>query len=658
MIFDRKKLSDQQLLDFYESLLLPRRIEEKMLVLLRQGKISKWFSGWGQEAISIAAVKAMHKDEFLLPVHRNLGVFTGRNVPLAKLFAQFQGKESGFTKGRDRSFHFGTLEHHIVGMISHLGPQMAIADGIALAHQLKGEKKATLVFSGDGASSEGDFHEALNVAAVWQLPVIFVIEHNGYGLSTTSEEQFRFKQFTDKGPGYGMEAVKVDGNNILEMYHCLSSIAEKIRESPRPFLVEAITYRMRGHEEASGTHYVPEEYFEEGRTKDPVHNYEVFLEASGILSPSLKSTINARIKSAIDHAIETAFNEKGPTASTPKELGDIYAPHRSKSTIPTACRTEKLRMVDAIKEGLWQCMDRFPELVLMGQDIGNYGGVFKITDGFLKNFGEARVRNTPLCESAIIGTALGLSIQGFKTMVEMQFADFVSCGFNQIVNNLAKIHYRWGQNADVVIRMPTGAGVGAGPFHSQSNEAWFFHTPGLKIVYPSSPVAAKGLLAAAIEDPNPCLFFEHKALYRSISEEVPVDYYTEEIGKAKLVHKGSHASIITYGAGVHWAMATIKEANIDADILDLQTLLPWDKEAVLETVKKTNKVIILHEATLTGGIGAEIAAWISENCFEHLDAPVMREASLDTPVPFSGALEENFLPKSRFKKKLQQLLDY
>lgn len=658
MKFLRKKYSDETLRGLYEALLRPRLIEEKMLILLRQNKISKWFSGIGQEAISVGITQALDQDEYILPMHRNLGVFTGRELPFVRLFAQWQGTMMGYTKGRDRSFHFGTNEHHIVGMISHLGPQNGVADGIALATRLQGEKKITVVFNGDGGTSQGDFHEALNVAAVWDLPVIFVIENNGYGLSTPSSEQFKCKQFIDKAIGYGIEGVQVDGNNVLEVYDTVRSLAESMRKKPRPILLECLTFRMRGHEEASGTKYVPKKLMEEWAKKDPVENFETYLIHEKVIDVKYTEAVRKKIKKEIDAGLNEAFEEKLPEASTERELNDVYAPF-TQQTISHSEKTTEKRFIDAISDGLRQSMERHNNLVLMGQDIADYGGVFKITEGFVEKFGKDRVRNTPLCESAIVGTALGLSIKGMKAMVEMQFADFVTEGFNQIVNNLAKTHWRWGQSADVVVRMPTGAGTAAGPFHSQSNEAWFFHTPGLKIVYPSNPYDAKGLLCAALEDPNPYLYFEHKVLYRSVKDEIPDDYYTIEIGKAKLVTEGSDLSIITYGMGVHWAKEILSNApEVRADLLDLRTLLPWDKEAVLETVKKTSRVLVLHEDTLTGGIGAEIAAWISEHAFAYLDAPVKRVASLDTAIPFASTLENNFLPKGRIKNAIEELLSY
>ncbi len=665
MKFNRKKYTDETLKKLYEALLFPRMIEEKMLILLRQNKISKWFSGIGQEAIAVGLTQALQDDEYILPMHRNLGVFTGRNIPFTKLFAQWQGTMNGLTKGRDRSFHFGTNEHHIVGMISHLGPQNGVADGIALGSILKNENKITAVFNGDGGTSEGDFHEAINVAAVWDLPVIFVIENNGYGLSTPSNEQFRCKNFIDKAIGYGIEGVKVDGNNILEVYDTVRKIAADMRKNPKPVLLECITFRMRGHEEASGTKYVPKKLMEEWAKKDPVENFENYLLAEKVVDEKYIAQQRKKIKQEIESGLEEAFKETHPEASTETEVNDMYAPFIQNIISPFSSgegqgvRSTEKRFIDAISDGLRQSMERFSNLVLMGQDIAEYGGVFKITDGFMEKFGKGRVRNTPICESAIVGAGLGLSIKGMKAMVEMQFADFVTEGFNQIINNLAKTHWRWGQCADVVVRMPTGAGTAAGPFHSQSNEAWFFHTPGLKIVYPSNPIDAKGLLCAAIEDPNPYLFFEHKMMYRSIKDQVPDDYYTIEIGKASLAREGNDLSIITYGMGVHWAKEVLDGMpDVSADVIDLRTLLPWDKEAVETTVKKTGKVLVLHEDTLTGGIGAEIAAWISEHCFNHLDAPVMRVASLDTAIPFAPTLEKNFLPVGRLRGKVEELIGW
>jgi 2-oxoisovalerate dehydrogenase E1 component len=658
MIFDRKNLDNDKLVTFYKALLWPRLIEEKMLILLRQGRIGKWFSGIGQEAIAVGSTLAMQPHEYILPMHRNLGVFTTRDIPLSRLMAQWQGKSSGFTKGRDRSFHFGTQEYKIIGMISHLGPQMALADGIALADVLSKRNRATLVYTGEGGTSEGDFHEALNVASVWNLPVIFLIENNGYGLSTPVNEQYKCEALSDRAIGYGIEGRTIDGNNVLEVYHTINELANDIRQNPRPVLLECMTFRMRGHEEASGTKYVPQSLFDEWKEKDPITNFEKFLLDKGILTPESIQMTKHGFTTMIDIEIEKVFNESDIIPDMATEVADMYKPFGHSPIQPSGNKTVK-RYIDAISDGLKQGMRKYYNLVIMGQDIAEYGGAFKITQGFVEEFGRERVRNTPICESGIVGAAMGLSINGYKSVVEMQFADFVTCAFNQVINNLAKTHYRWEENVDVVIRMPTGAGTGAGPFHSQSNEAWFTKTPGLKVVYPAFPSDAKGLLLAAIDDPNPVIYFEHKYLYRSISEEIFDDEYTIEIGKARIVQEGKQASIITYGLGVHWAIEYVKNhPEQSMEIIDLRTLQPWDKEAVEVSARKTGRVLILHEDTLTSGFGGEIAAHLAEHCFASLDAPIMRCASLDTAIPMNKALEDQFLARGRLEEMMEKLLKY
>ena len=656
--YDKRSLSNKVLLKLYENMLKPRMIEEKMLVLLRQGKISKWFSGIGQEAISVGVTMALKDEEYILPMHRNLGVFTTRKIPLNRLFAQWQGKASGFTNGRDRSFHFGTQDYKIVGMISHLGPQLGVADGIALANVLKGNKLATAVFTGEGGTSEGDFHEALNVASVWQLPVIFCIENNGYGLSTPTSEQYNCKHLADRGKGYGIESFILDGNNVIEVYHKVKKLAESIRKRPRPILIEFKTFRRRGHEEASGTKYVPAELMKAWEAKDPIENFKQYLFENKILSKAENDMLEKNIKEEINENLKKAFNEEQIVPDLTKELNDVYKSFKYQEVTPKQ-KNQEVRLIDAISDSLRLSMKRHKDLVIMGQDIAEYGGVFKITEGFVEQFGKERVRNTPICESAIVEAGMGLSIAGMKAVMEMQFADFVSSGFNPIVNYLAKSYYRWQQNADVVVRMPCGAGVAAGPFHSQTNEAWFTKTPGLKVVYPAFPYDAKGLLATAINDPNPVLFFEHKALYRSIRQEIPLDYYTLPFGKASTLREGSDITIITYGAGVHWALEILDKHNgISADLIDLRTLQPLDKEAILDSTKKTGKVIILQEDSLFGGIASDISAMLMEECFQFLDAPVKRVGSLETPIPFAKQLEDQYLSKSRFEEALLELVSY
>lgn len=651
-------IDKETLIDLYKSVLKPRMIEEKMLVLLRQGKISKWFSGIGQEAIAIGVTKSLTEEEYILPMHRNLGVFTTRNIPLYRLFTQWQGKMSGFTKGRDRSFHFGTQEYKIVGMISHLGPQLGIADGIALANLLENKQQVCAVFTGEGATSEGDFHEALNVASVWNLPVLFCIENNGYGLSTPTLEQYKCENLADRGVGYGIESHIIDGNNVIEVYEKIAAITADMRANPRPVLIEFKTFRMRGHEEASGTKYVPQELMDEWAKKDPVTTFENLLLKDAVIDEKFIQQTKEEFKKEIEDHLARAFEEETIQVNLETELADVYHQSANELVLPSENQSN-IRFVDAISQGLEEAMKKHENLVIMGQDIAEYGGVFKITEGFVEKFGKERVRNTPICESIIVSAAYGLSVSGMKSVVEMQFADFVSSGFNPIVNLLAKSYYRWNQKADVVVRMPCGAGVGAGPFHSQTNEAWFTKTPGLKVIYPAFPQDAKGLLISAINDPNPVLFFEHKALYRSVHQDVSEGYFTVEIGKAAVLEKGSDISIISYGSGVHWVLETLKQyTDIQADVIDLRTLQPLDTETIFESVRKTGKAIILQEDSLFGGIASDISALITENCFEYLDAPVKRVASIETPIPFQSDLEKQYLPKNRFEKELLDFLKY
>ncbi len=653
--------SREELRALYRALLLPRLIEEKMLRLLRQGRLSKWFSGIGQEAIAVGVTAALQPDDVILPMHRNLGVFTGRELDLGRLFRQLFGRDGGFTRGRDRTFHFGALDRHIVGMISHLGAMLPVADGLALAFQLRGEARVAAAFTDDGATSEGDFHEAVNLAAVWKLPVIFVIENNQYGLSTPISEQYACRTLADRGPGYGLPGVVCDGNDLLAVIACVREAAARARSGAGPTLIEFQTFRMRGHEEASGTDYVPEALFEEWRERDPVRRFEAVLEAEEAFAPGERDALREAVKTSIDEQVEAALADPDPASTAERELADVYGPRRALPDGAAGGAGRDLRYVDAITDGLREVMRADERTILLGQDIAEYGGVFKVTAGFVEEFGKARVRNTPIIESGALGAAMGLALEGFRPMVEMQFGDFISCGFNQIVNNLAKTHYRWGAAVPVVIRVPVGGGVGAGPFHSQNVEAWFTHVAGLKVVAPATPADAKGLLVSAFEDGNPVLFLEHKFLYRSARGLVREGLHREPLGVARVAREGRDASVVTYGVGVVWALdaaRALAAEGIEIEVIDLRTLLPWDVEAVIASVRRTSRALVLHEAPHTGGFGGEVAATIGREAFEWLDAPVDRLAALDLPVPFSKALEEVFSPRGRLEPALRALVRY
>ena len=658
------KIAESDTLDLkalYRALVLPRTIEEKMLRLIRQGRLAKWFSGYGQEAISVGCVWGLQEDDYVLPMHRNLGVWTARGVPLPQLFCQLMGREGGYTQGRDRTFHFGTLEHSIVGMISHLGAMLPVACGLGLGGKLSQSSRVALSLIGEGATREGDFHEALNLAAIWKLPVIFVVENNQYGLSTPVSEVFAGQSFSRAAAGYGMVGRVVDGNNVLKVVSAVKDAAARARAGEGPTLLEMKTFRMRGHEEASGTRYVPDELFDVWGKKDPVDRMKRLVVKKKVFKDGELEDVHRGIEKEIDEALAFAMNQPFVRSTTEKERAGVFAASSSRLLHPNG-KSEHLRFIDAISQSLLQAMEHDSRMILMGQDIAEYGGVFKVTAGFVEEFGRERVRNTPIIESGIIGAALGLALDGHRPVVEMQYADFISCGFNQIVNNLATTHYRWGAPVPVTIRAPFGGHIGAGPFHSQSMEAWFCHVPGLKVVIPSSPYDAKGLLRSALDDPNPVLFFEHKALYRSLRGDVPIDAYHVQLGKANTVKQGSDITIVTYGIGVQWALeeaAFFEERGASIEVIDLRTLIPWDKETVFESIRKTSRVLILHEAALTGGFGGELSASIAQHCFSWLDAPPIRVGAEDLPVPFSESLEKDiYSPLSRLRASIENTLAF
>jgi 2-oxoisovalerate dehydrogenase E1 component len=643
------------------ALLLPRMVEEKMLRLIRQGRISKWFSGYGQEAIAVGCALALDPRDYILPMHRNLGVWTTRGVALRPLLCQATGRRGGFTRGRDRSFHFGLLEKRIVGMISQLGAMLPVACGLGLAARLKGEPFVALSMIGEGATRQGDFHEALNLAALWKLPVVFVVENNGYGLSTPASEAIPVQDVADAASGYGMPGQVVDGNDVEAVIKAVRGAADRARVGEGPTLLEMKTFRMRGHEEASGTKYVPPHLFEAWTKNDPVDGFIRRAVEAGHLSDADVAAIRSELAAVVEDAAEFALGQPEETSTVAAERSDVYATPRIPPLDPSGPQTER-RFVDAIGDGLRQAMERDERVLMLGQDIAEYGGVFKVTHGLVEQFGRERVRNTPIIESGAIGAAMGLALEGFKPVVEMQYADFIACGFNQIVNNLATTHYRWGAPLPVTIRAPFGGQIGAGPFHSQSMEAWFCHVPGLKVVVPATPEDAKGLLLAAIDDPNPVLYFEHKFLYRALKGLVPEAPFHVALGRACVAREGRDVTLVTYGIGVFWALEEAEfqeQRGASIEVIDLRTLIPWDRGTVLASVAKTNRLLVLHEAVRTGGFGGELVSEICEAAFADLDAPPVRLGGEDFPIPFSRGLEQELhAARSRLRQALERLLAY
>lgn len=658
----KPKISRQEdlLLDGYKNMLLSRTIEERMLLELRKGNVSKWFSGIGQEAISTAITMTMDEQEYILPMHRNLAVFSTRmKKDLNPLFLQWMGNPGSYTKGRDRSFHFGSQSDKIVGMISHLGVQLGVANGIALGEKLKGTNRAVAVFTGEGGTSQGDFHEALNVASVWNLPVLFCIENNGYGLSTPVKEQFNIEDLSERGKAYGIKSFSLDGNDFELLLNKLKEIKSYVIQEQKPVLIEFKTFRVRGHEEASGTAYIPQDLIDKWKKKDPLERLRKTLIKSKIQTKAQLEKLESESHTFVKEKWYNALKNNEVRKFTNDEEKDVFDAEISiSSDLSSEHNEQEIRFVDAISKALLHALRKDDRLVIMGQDIAEYGGVFKITDGFIDEFGAGRIRNTPLCESSIIEASYGLGISGIPSIVELQFGDFISSGFNPVVNLLAKSHYRWGQNAPIVLRIPCGGGVGAGPFHSQSNESWFTTTPGLKVVYPSNPADAYQLLLSSIKDPNPVLFYEHKKLYRSSKGTVNYTDEKLELGKARWIQNGSDLTIITYGMGVLWAEEAIHETDGSIGILDLRTLIPYDKHAISEAVKESGKIILLSEDSKQGNYMSEILSYIMEHNFEDLDAPVLNIGSLNTPVPFAGELEGAYLANFNLKEKINELLAY
>ena len=679
----------------YALMRLTRVLDSRFESLLLTGRVTKWYSEVGNEATTVPAGLALEAGDALCTLHRDLGAILavyldpartfpglgpGRlwNEPdgrrpdpeeiLHRLASQLLGRDQGFSRGVERSFHYGYLDPEAgilhPGMISHLGAMIPVAAGCAFAFRQAGSDRVALNFIGDGGTSTGDFHEGLNIAAVWRLPLVLVIENNRYAFSTPTSLQYASERLSDRAAGYGMAGETVDGNDPDAMAEAMARAVERARAGEGPTLIEAMLGRMRGHSEGDDSlKVVPEDELERYLSEDPVPAYPRRLEEEGVLDAETRSAVEARSKELVERVLDRALAGPPPRPETARRPVFAPATATAAASVQAAAPASEARgeaagesllppaegpvtYVEAIHRGLAEEMERDEAVVLLGQDIGVFEGAFRVTRGLHEHWPE-RVLDTPIAESGTLGIAIGASLLGLRPVVEMQFADFVTCGFNQLVNVAAKLYYRWQVPCPLVVRLPSGGGVGAGPFHSQNPEGWFAHVPGLKVICPAGAADARALLKAAIRDPNPVLFFENKYLYRRIKEELPAGDDVARLGEARVMRPGGDLTLVAYGATT-WIALEAAEAlaadGVEAEVIDLRTLVPFDEETVLASVRKTGRALIVHEDELTGGFGAEVAARIASEAFSWLDAPVRRLAYPDRPSPYAKVLERELLP--------------
>lgn len=646
--------------EFYRFMLLTRRFEARISALGKEGKlVGGFFSSLGQEAISVGTTLALKPEDWVAPMIRNIGTVLVRGYTPAELFSQFLARRGGPNRGKDSNLHFGDPAHGVVGCISHLGPLVPIMTGVAMAGRMRGQGRVTMTYLGEGGCSVGDFHEGLNLAAVQKAPFVLVVENNGWSYSTPLESQTLVKDIASRAVGYGIRGLIGDGNDVVEVWKLTRRAVEDARAGGGPQLLEFKTFRRKGHAEHDDAKYVPREQVEAWTARDPIDRFEAWLRDHGKMTDAERRAIHGQIDRELAEGERIAAADRPPDPA--EAIRGVYADDAIVAVTPWARRegdpvtaepTEvvppdaggDVTYLEAIRRALFEEMERDDRVFCIGEDIGSYGGAFRVTQGLLEKFGAARVIDTPIAESATVGAALGAALAGMRPVVEFQFIDFISCAFNMIVQFVAKMRWRTGQAAPMVLRGPCGAGVHAGPFHSQTPEMWFVHTPGLKVVMPATPADARGLLKAAIRDDDPVVFLEHKYLYRRIKGSLPGGEGIVPIGRAALRAEGDDLTIVTYGAMVHTVMAALPDLGLSAEVIDLRTLCPLDRGAVVRSVRKTHKLMIVHEDTRTGGIAGEIAAVVNEEAFDALDGPIVRVTAPDAPVPFSPNLEEAFLP--------------